>query len=125
MLWRYPDARDARGGWASSRPASRPQGQGRQRRRPYAHPPASTAKTTRSCAAGPGSTERRVSRVLVVNAGSTSLKLSAVDEGGASELLDSLERVPAEVAAVAHRIVHGGPRFREPVVVDEEFEAAF
>jgi len=62
--------------------------------------------------------------ILVVNAGSTSLKLSAVDEAGSAEPVGSLERAPADVAAVAHRIVHGGMRFSEPVVVGEQVEAA-
>jgi acetate kinase len=57
-------------------------------------------------------------RVLVVNAGSTSLKLHVVD-GERSEPIDSLGR-PSAVDAVAHRVVHGGPRFREPVVIDDE-----
>ena len=65
-----------------------------------------------------------MSRVVVVNAGSTSVKLSTVDEHGASESLDSLDALPADVAAVAHRIVHGGKRFREPVVVDGAVESA-
>jgi acetate kinase len=60
-----------------------------------------------------------VASVLVVNAGSTSLKLSVVD-GGRSRPVDSLA-VAAD--AVAHRIVHGGDRFREPVVVDDEVVA--
>jgi acetate kinase len=66
-----------------------------------------------------------MSRVLVVNAGSTSVKLSTVDRSGASEPLDSIEHAPDDVAAVAHRIVHGGERFRAPVVVDDEVESAF
>jgi acetate kinase len=57
--------------------------------------------------------------VLVVNAGSTSLKLSAVAEDDSSEPVASLDAAP-EVAAVAHRVVHGGSRFREPVLVDDE-----
>jgi acetate kinase len=61
-------------------------------------------------------------RVLVVNAGSTSLKLSVVDEDGASESVASLDGVPAGVDAVAHRVVHGGERFREPVVIDDAVE---
>jgi acetate kinase len=65
-----------------------------------------------------------VSRILVVNAGSTSVKLSAVDELGASEAVESLDRVPADVVAVAHRIVHGGARFRDPIVVDDEVASA-
>jgi acetate kinase len=62
--------------------------------------------------------------ILVVNAGSTSLKLSLVDEAGSSQQIDSLEAVGANVDAVAHRIVHGGTRFREPVLIDAEVTAA-
>jgi acetate kinase len=36
----------------------------------------------------------------------------------------SWDQVPDHVSAVAHRVVHGGPRFREPVVVDETVRAA-
>jgi acetate kinase len=60
--------------------------------------------------------------VLVVNAGSTSLKLSLVASDGSAEEVESLEASPADVDAVAHRIVHGGLRFREPVVIDEDVE---
>jgi acetate kinase len=61
-----------------------------------------------------------VSAILVVNAGSTSLKLSLVAEDGTSTAVPTLEEVdPADVAAVAHRVVHGGPRFRDPAVIDE------
>ena len=52
---------------------------------------------------------------LVVNAGSTSLKLSLVD-GEESRTVDSFA---VEADLVAHRIVHGGERFREPVVLDD------
>jgi acetate kinase len=55
-------------------------------------------------------------RVLVVNAGSTSLKLHVV-EGEESRGVDSLER---DVDAVAHRVVHGGSRFRAPALIDDE-----
>lgn len=61
--------------------------------------------------------------VLVVNAGSTSLKLSLVDADDSSEPVASLAEAPAGLAAVAHRVVHGGARFREPVVVDDEVRA--
>ena len=72
-------------------------------------------------------------RILVVNAGSSSLKLSLLDGGGAPLLTES---VPAgsggldegalreaivrsrPVDAVGHRIVHGGTEFTEPVLVD-------
>jgi acetate kinase len=58
-------------------------------------------------------------RVLVVNAGSTSLKLHLV-EGDESRPVDGF----AECDAVGHRVVHGGARFVEPTVVDEEVVAA-
>ena len=58
--------------------------------------------------------------VLVVNAGSTSLKLSVVDEDDWSVAIPSLAEASREVAAVAHRVVHGGSRFREPVLIDEK-----
>jgi acetate kinase len=57
-------------------------------------------------------------RILVVNAGSSSLKLSVLDgdELVASDVdLDELEGIDA----VGHRIVHGGTEFVEPVVIDE------
>src|SRR3954454_12896215 len=82
----------------------------------------SAARTRRRSATGPGPPERRVGAVLVVNAGSTSLKLSVVDDAGSSSSLDSMEAPPQGLEAVAHRIVHGGSRFREPVVVDDEVE---
>ena len=55
--------------------------------------------------------------VLVVNAGSTSLKLSLVEDGVS-------RKVGAFVAAdaAAHRVVHGGTIFREPVVIDDAVE---
>ncbi|HET8820481.1 MAG TPA: acetate/propionate family kinase [Thermoleophilaceae bacterium] len=79
-------------------------------------------------------------RVLVVNAGSSSLKLSLLDSDD-SELWGSeleapralvhadaveaaLAEVPAAPDAVGHRIVHGGDRFREPVIIDSQVEAA-
>ena len=59
--------------------------------------------------------------VLVVNAGSTSLKLRVVDETEEAREVSSLGTVEAdELDAVAHRVVHGGPRFREPVLLDED-----
>ena len=73
-------------------------------------------------------------RVMVVNAGSSSLKLSVLDEQ--DNLLGS-EVLPAPaglvdqgalsdvvkrynpIDAVGHRVVHGGTEFTEPVLVDE------
>jgi acetate kinase len=57
--------------------------------------------------------------VLVVNAGSTSLKLHLV-EGDESRAVDGY----VECEAVGHRVVHGGSRFVEPVVIDDEVTAA-
>jgi acetate kinase len=55
--------------------------------------------------------------VLVVNAGSTSLKVHLV-HGDESRPVDDF--VAAD--AVGHRVVHGGRRFDRPVLVDEEVE---
>jgi acetate kinase len=57
--------------------------------------------------------------ILVVNAGSTSLKLSAVEADDSAVAVASLASAPEGVAAVAHRLVHGGARFLEPVVIDD------
>ncbi|MFL5925930.1 MAG: acetate/propionate family kinase [Gaiellaceae bacterium] len=57
--------------------------------------------------------------ILVANAGSSSLKLSVVRNDDTTTPVDSLEDAPYGVRAVAHRIVHGGDRFREPVVIDD------
>ena len=71
-------------------------------------------------------------RVLVVNAGSSSIKLSVLDEteeatlqvdlasGRPSDgavLADAL-RAMGSVDAVGHRIVHGGTEFTAPVLID-------
>ena len=78
-------------------------------------------------------------RVLVVNAGSSSLKLRvldgddrlvlSVDLGAPSEsgVLDRMGEVldgAGDVEAVGHRVVHGGRRFRDSVVVDDGVEQA-
>ena len=57
--------------------------------------------------------------VLTVNAGSTSLKLSIVD-GEQSRPVSGFE--PAD--AVGHRVVHGGARYTEPVLIDDAVEQA-
>jgi acetate kinase len=43
---------------------------------------------------------------------------------GSAESVASLAAAPRDVAAVAHRVVHGGERFREPVVIDDDVERA-
>jgi acetate kinase len=65
-----------------------------------------------------------VGAILVLNAGSTSLKLHVVSSETDSQRLRSLDDVdPAAVEAVAHRIVHGGERFSRPVLVDDAVRA--
>jgi acetate kinase len=77
-------------------------------------------------------------RVLVVNAGSSSLKLRVLDE---QDALVASADLPAprgatdagavaaaidgfgDISAVGHRIVHGGTRYREAVVLDDDVEA--
>jgi acetate kinase len=70
-------------------------------------------------------------RVLVVNAGSSSVKLSVVGDGERTLLSETLAAPDGAAAAVrrfveqaqsidavGHRLVHGGERFTGPVVVD-------
>jgi acetate kinase len=72
-------------------------------------------------------------RVLVVNAGSSSLKLRLL--GDADEPLGARDLAPGddvgqaldalgEADAAGHRIVHGGERFSAPAVIDDEVTAA-
>jgi acetate kinase len=80
-----------------------------------------------------------VSSVLVVNAGSTSLKLSVLD--GADTVTDALAVDPWDgspdhgelagfiarnrnAAVIGHRVVHGGSRFAGPARIDDEVVAA-
>jgi acetate kinase len=60
-----------------------------------------------------------VGLILVVNAGSKSLKLYTVDEGERTAPLESFDAAPPGVTAAAHRLVHGGSRFRDPVLIDQ------
>jgi acetate kinase len=77
-------------------------------------------------------------RVLVVNAGSSSLKLRVLDSGdqlaGSADLpaprgtadaadLESAMASLGDVDAVGHRIVHGGIYFTEPAVIDDKVVA--
>ena len=119
----------------------------------HGHTPASSATTLPRSATGSGRVRRPSSaapqrrarraddmRVLVVNAGSSSLKLSliggddstlaerelpapraAVPEGA---LREAIEEGLGVADAVGHRIVHGGERFREAVLIDAPVEAA-
>jgi acetate kinase len=81
-----------------------------------------------------------VARVLVVNAGSSTVKLGLIGEHDDTEWSRELEAPQVEldpivlrgglgeiaerVDAVGHRIVHGGERFRAAVRVDPDVEAA-
>jgi acetate kinase len=81
---------------------------------------AHTETIRRRSATGLGPAESQVGAILVVNAGSTSLKLHIVDVDDHSIEVKAFEEAPAGIEAVVHRVVHGGDRFRDPVVVDEE-----
>jgi acetate kinase len=60
-----------------------------------------------------------VGDVLVVNAGSTSLKLDLVAPDETSTPVDGHEAVDAAgIDAVAHRVVHGGDAFVRPALID-------
>ena len=77
-------------------------------------------------------------RILTVNAGSSSLKLRVLDAadkvvgsrdsdapGGEAELHRELEAILAEappIDAAGHRVVHGGPEFTAPTIVNPAVE---
>jgi acetate kinase len=77
-------------------------------------------------------------RILTVNSGSSSLKLRLLDgedevicshdaeaigeEGRLKEELEAMLAESGEVDAVAHRVVHGGPDFDGPTVIDPAAE---
>ena len=65
-------------------------------------------------------------RILVVNAGSSSLKLSLLDHDDTLIAqpadLDELRDLPSP-DAVGHRVVHGGADFTDPVRIDDKVEA--
>ena len=67
-------------------------------------------------------------RVLIANAGSSSLKLSllAPDDSDlwTGDAVEGLEQLPQPPDAVGHRIVHGGERFVEAVRLDADVRAA-
>lgn len=79
-------------------------------------------------------------RVLVVNAGSSTLKLSLIDgddstlaereleapsaEVDPDELQSALDGGLSDADVVGHRIVHGGERFRDAVLIHGDVEAA-
>ncbi|MDT5041930.1 MAG: acetate kinase, partial [Actinoplanes sp.] len=85
-----------------------------------------------------------MSRILVLNSGSSSVKYRLFDgadtltkglverigeaDGAASDHAAALRRIMAEIdldglAAVGHRVVHGGAEFAEPTVIDDDVVA--
>ena len=62
--------------------------------------------------------------ILVVNAGSTSLKLHLVFDDERTQVVESLDATPSEIQAVGHRVVHGGPNLVEPTIIDETVRAS-
>ncbi len=87
---------------------------------------------------GPGAAEPAGARILVVNAGSSSLKLRVLDAADAvvgradlpppggstdADLIAGAVAGFGDIAAVGHRIVHGGTRYAGPVRLDAEVEA--
>ncbi|MGH2698977.1 MAG: acetate/propionate family kinase [Actinomycetota bacterium] len=73
-------------------------------------------------------------RVLVVNSGSSSIKLRLLDADDATVLADDLgtrglkdpgalgQLEGRDIDAVGHRVVHGGRRFQRPAVITDEVE---
>jgi acetate kinase len=77
-------------------------------------------------------------RVLVLNAGSSSLKYQLVDSdtgerlagdvveevgdpaSALREVVAAVERLDVEIEAIGHRVVHGGDVFSEPVRIDDD-----
>lgn len=62
--------------------------------------------------------------MLVVNAGSTGVKLRVVDGDGEATAIDDLGDAPARLAAVGHRVVYGGEGFTAPAVIDDRVVAS-
>src|SRR3954454_15725654 len=83
--------------------------------------PETTARTTRRSPTGSGS---RGVRVLVCNAGSSSLKLSVITDDGDRLRTDDVDDLDEALAdgpdAVAHRVVHGGPDLRGATRIDDD-----
>jgi acetate kinase len=89
---------------------------------------------------GPGPADPAAVRVLVVNAGSSSVKLSLIGDEEAplaerelaapqatvdpAELREALSGDLGRADAVGHRIVHGGEQFQDPVLIDGKVERA-
>lgn len=63
--------------------------------------------------------------VLVVNSGSTSLKLNVVAaDGSVAEVCSFAAAAAHRVWAVGHRVVHGADRFQRHVIIDDGVRAA-
>jgi acetate kinase len=77
-------------------------------------------------------------RILVVNAGSSSVKLRLIDDGDqlvastdlgapdeslADQLADFTRPLAQSIDAAAHRVVHGGSHYTRPLVLDDDTRA--
>ncbi|MFL6035971.1 MAG: hypothetical protein ACJ74I_12930, partial [Gaiellaceae bacterium] len=85
-----------------------------------ARPPSALPRVDARARRGPPGRPRLGLAVLVVNAGSTSLKLHVVEDDDSSAPVTSWGQSLGRVRAVAHRVVHGGARIREPVLIDDD-----
>src|SRR3954470_10505153 len=98
--------------------------------------PASTARICLRWPSGPGPTDGV--NTLVVNAGSSTLKLRVVDEADRiirsvtidpwkgdddTDAIAAFARDAPDLAAAGHRVVHGGLRYTKAVLIDEHVEA--
>src|SRR5665809_90448 len=97
---------------------------------------AGPGQTAPRSATGPGPTKSAVlMRILVLNAGSSSIKLRLLDANDAVELSLDLGteglRIPGaleeavgelEIEAVGHRVVHGGSSFSSAEVITDEVQ---
>ena len=61
-------------------------------------------------------------RVLVVNAGSSSVKVRLLHNDELLASYEELPQPPPNVDAVGHRVVHGGTRYVDPVVINGDVE---
>ena len=118
-----------------------------KRRRGAGFTRASTARTRRRSRSGHGRPDGlsfTIVRVLVLNAGSSSLEVSVVDDGetlvrtsiswgddatrapdrpsgvwAALDALDAAKIPPTSIDAVGYRVVHDGSAFAAPILLDE------
>ena len=65
-------------------------------------------------------------KILVLNSGSSSIKYkffdkeTLLDKGLVSDLGSILKKIDVKIDACGHRVVHGGDRFKESVLINED-----